>query len=274
MSQIDNVKQQYGNSKSEILVNQWKNILNLITDELNLKNLINQYINLLTVLDDFGFNFINSKKIGNFSVLEHNQQLVLIGHIDSKEDTPNQIDLPRLNDEEFLKLVCSINMNNRHDQRNPTSYEYFAIQVGFESARKHGFTEACIVPWGNPGFRNIQTQASITDPGMGHITGTLNSMNYINGTNVHIEYLERGQEENREKVEPYRIPNAMTIAQVKILTGEDTTVTSYVGRPMFEDSFDNSFIKTLNTLSAVVSSIFMEGLTECKVAMEHNYYLD
>lgn len=38
-SKIDNIQQQYGNNDSQILVNQWKDILNLLTDELNLKQL-------------------------------------------------------------------------------------------------------------------------------------------------------------------------------------------------------------------------------------------
>ena len=121
---------------------------------------------------------------------------------------------------------------------------------------------------GNSGFRKIQTQASITDPGLGHLTGTIRKMDYINGTNVHIEYLERGEENDREVVEPYRLPDLATIGKVKMSVGKDTSVSSYVGRPMFENTFDNSFIKSVHTTIAVCSSIFMNGLSECKVAIE------
>ncbi|MGL5898625.1 MAG: hypothetical protein ACRCZW_03020 [Lactobacillaceae bacterium] len=234
----------------------------------DLRSVISKYLNLLYKLDQFGFEFLDNNVTENFGTLFADGQLVLVGHIDNKTNSTNTINLPRLNDSKLLKLVATVNMQNRHLQRMPTLYEYFAIQVASELIRTHGLSESCIVPWGNSGFRNIQTQASITDPGLGHIVGTLSNMEYINGTNVHIEYLERGQEEDREKVEPYRIPEAATVGIVKLLSAEDTTVTSYVGRPMFEDTFENSFIKTINTMSAVVSEIFMQGLTECKVAME------
>lgn len=269
LNKISDIQRQYGTEKSNLLVKKWTKAFSEIMDELDLRVIINKYLMMLDYLDKSGFNFLDSDVSGSFTTLFNNRRLVLVGTVDTVEsDTNSSIDLARLDPNELLQLVCAANMTNRHKHRNPTPYEYLAIQVADEEIRVHGFTGACIVPWGNPGFRSIQTQASITDPGLGHITGTLSNMDYINGTNVHIEYLERGEEEDREKVEPYRIPDSSTIGEVKLLAGEDTTVTSYVGRPMFEDSFDNSFIKTLNTMSSVISSIFMEGLTECKVAME------
>lgn len=190
--------------------------------------------------------------------------------VDLKTSQQNNstLNYPELDNAKFINLASLLDMEIRHENRNPTLHEYLTRQIAYEMINIRGYNEAPIVPWGNSGFRKIQTQASITDPGLGHLTGTIRKMDYINGTNVHIEYLERGEENDREVVEPYRLPDLATIGKVKMSVGKDTSVSSYVGRPMFENTFDNSFIKSVHTTIAVCSSIFMNGLSECKVAIE------
>ncbi|QNQ82051.1 hypothetical protein FP435_05350 [Lactobacillus sp. PV037] len=213
--------------------------------------------------------FLSPNKLGYANFINKENGLLLVIDLKRLQQNNHSIsDYDKLDIPKFINVASLLDMKIRHENRNSTLQEYLTRQIAFEMINIRGYSEAPIVPWGNSGFRKIQTQASITDPGLGHLTGTIRKMEYINGTNVHIEYLERGKENNRELVEPYRLPDLATIGKVKMSVGRDTSVSSYVGRPMFEDRFDNSFIKSVHTTIAVCSAIFMNGLSECKVAIE------
>ncbi|MFT9391933.1 hypothetical protein [Leuconostoc pseudomesenteroides] len=264
----------YGSPNSNAIIGEWIDLLKEIALETDVYHVFKAYLKLLKLVNNY-LAFLGTNTTGFYSTMNFHGQLILVGHIDQCPeldsitlDHSQELKLPRLNNNQFLQLTSQCVNQERHNGVSLNLLEYIAVQIAFAMILQRGFTEASIVPWGNPGFRTIQTQASITDLGLGHITGTTSSMAYINGTNVHIEYLERGKVEDRELVEPYRLPNLATIGEVKLMTGNDTSVSSYVGRPMFEDSFDNSFIKTVHTMVGVVSAIFMNGLSECKIAIE------
>ena len=257
---LNELSNQYISTKLDLIIESVKIFLLKIDSYNSLYDLINSYKRVLLQINEFTGFIMN--KSSNYVKLDTNT-----GKIKFNLNT-NCTENIQLDGSGFLNLISCLFENQRHEQRLPFFDEYVSLQMAFYIISKQGFINSDIVPWGNSGFREIQTQASITDPGMGHIVGTTENLGNLNGTNVHIEFLERGKQNNREKVEPYRLPDLRKIAEVKLLTGRDTSVSSYVGRPMFEDSFDNSFIKTVHTTISVCSSIFMNGLSECKVAIE------
>jgi len=169
---------------------------------------------------------------------------------------------------EFLGAVARV----RHDRRAAdsllTAEEMLALQISY-AYLEQGFRAALpYMTWGKPGFRRHQTLMSVTDPGEGHLDGTTVSAANLDGVIVHVEHLERGTNENRHAVEAYRIPYLHTIAKVRINVGEEAPCSSYVGRPVFEGTPRDGMLKAVNTLAAACSAILMEGLTECKLAIE------
>ncbi|MDE7050341.1 MAG: hypothetical protein K2O75_05660, partial [Lactobacillus sp.] len=257
----------YQDANTTKIVNTISDFLSTIVDYVDIHELTNAYLKLLKQIN-IVVPFLSSNKSGYANLINKHERLLLLVDLKSNSANNTSLNYDRLDNAKFINLASLLDTLIRHENRNPTFQEYLARQIAFEMINIRGYNEAPIVPWGNSGFRKIQTQASITDPGLGHLTGTIRKMEFINGTNVHIEYLERGQENDREVVEPYRLPDLATIGKVKMSVGKDTSVSSYVGRPMFEDTFENSFIKSVHTTIAVCSSIFMNGLSECKVAIE------
>lgn len=249
------------------MVNNISSFLKEIDGITDVQKLTHDYLNLLKEIN-YVMPFLSSNKTGYANLINKYDRLLLLVDLKTSQQNNSTLNYPELDNAKFINLASLLDMEIRHENRNPTLHEYLTRQIAYEIINIRGYNEAPIVPWGNSGFRKIQTQASITDPGLGHLTGTIRKMDYINGTNVHIEYLERGEENEREVVEPYRLPDLATIGKVKMRVGKDTSVSSYVGRPMFENTFDNSFIKSVHTTIAVCSSIFMNGLSECKVAIE------
>ena len=257
----------YQDANTTKIVNTISDFLSTIVDYVDIHELTNAYLKLLKQIN-IVVPFLSSNKSGYANLINKHERLLLLVDLKSNSANNTSLNYDRLDNAKFINLASLLDTLIRHENRNPTFQEYLARQIAFEMINIRGYNEAPIVPWGNSGFRKIQTQASITDPGLGHLTGTIRKMEFINGTNVQIEYLERGQENDREVVEPYRLPDLATIGKVKMSVGKDTSVSSYVGRPMFEDTFENSFIKSVHTTIAVCSSIFMNGLSECKVAIE------
>ena len=267
IKQIDHLQNLYKDNNISDLVNNISSFLKEIDGITDVQKLTHDYLNLLKEIN-YVMPFLSSNKTGYANLINKYDRLLLLVDLKTSQQNNSTLNYPELDNAKFINLASLLDMEIRHENRNPTLHEYLTRQIAYEMINIRGYNEAPIVPWGNSGFRKIQTQASITDPGLGHLTGTIRKMDYINGTNVHIEYLERGEENDREVVEPYRLPDLATIGKVKMSVGKDTSVSSYVGRPMFENTFDNSFIKSVHTTIAVCSSIFMNGLSECKVAIE------
>lgn len=124
------------------------------------------------------------------------------------------------------------------------------------------------IPWGLPGFRKHQSVMSVTDPGPGHLLGTVTDLAYMDGVIVHIEHLERGVKIPRTVLEPYRIPVPRVVPRICMQANRFAPVSSYVGRPMFDGTFEDSFLKTVHTFAAACSAFFSAGVTECKVSIE------
>lgn len=151
----------------------------------------------------------------------------------------------------------------------PNPEEEIAFYAIAQTIDQSGHIPLPYQPWVTSGFRDYQTYMSITDPGEGHLDGTLLSAENLEGVIVHIEHLERGVQIPRGELEPYRIPSPKTISRIRLALGDDAPSSSYVGRPMFDGaSTDFSMLKTIRTFSAALTSLFADGLSECKLSIE------
>ena len=168
----------------------------------------------------------------------------------------------------FVLAVSQMLEHLRDDLSEPSLNQLFATHVAYHYLSQGTPVLKEAKAWGNPGFRDVQTYMSVTDPGLGHLHGTTTDNAFLHGVIVHIEHLERGVSISREVIEPYRIPAPHIIPQVRMHVGDRALTSSYVGRPMFEDTVENGMIKTVHTFGAAISALFMDGLTECKLAME------
>ena len=165
------------------------------------------------------------------------------------------------------KAVMRVHELLRSEKRLPTKEEFLAIQAAKFLVEKGSNIDYPYQDWGTSGFRKTQTWMSITDPGEGHIYGTATKSEYLSGIITHIEHLERCNED-RLKIESYRIPQIKDVATVRLFIASDAPISSYIGRPIFESGFKAGLLKTVNTVAAAVSQMFALGLTECKIAIE------
>ncbi len=171
-------------------------------------------------------------------------------------------------DEDFLAEISQLIANHRDVEDDPTTDELIAIQAAYWLLDRGVHIPGAYPIWGTSGFRDVQTYASITDPGEGHLAGTTRDVRYLRGVIVHVEHLERGGGFTREEMEPYRVPSARTVARVRLHVGRGAPTSSYLGRPLFEGTIANSQIKTGRTFAAAASALLADNLAEVKLAVE------
>jgi hypothetical protein len=169
---------------------------------------------------------------------------------------------------EYLSSVGAMQRRARALRRRPTLHQIVAEHVAYGLLARGARSTGPYRTWGTSGFRDHQTYMSVTDPGEGHLDGTLRDYRYVDGVIVHIEHLERGAHQDRDVVEPYRIPFPLMVGRIRLALGADAPSSSYVGRPVFEADVETGMLKTVHTMAAACSELFAEGLTECKIAIE------
>jgi len=125
--------------------------------------------------------------------------------------------------------------------------------------------------------REYPTYLALADPGKGHLQTTVYSKEMLQGTIVHVETIDRQGNDDREAVEPYRIPSIRDVARIRIHVGSTTPCSVFVGRPVFEGwkrgekdfvLFRQSLLKAAHTVGATCSSMFYLGVAECKIGMD------
>lgn len=163
------------------------------------------------------------------------------------------------------KIIKSIRDKNRYPTFDELACiflcEYLLNQgISFNKIKK---------PWLKSAIRKHQTILSITDPGFGHLYGTLLKAKYLDGIIIHIEHLNRGLNISREIIEPYRIPQPNLVDRIVYKAAGDAPVSTYVGRPLFEDNSQESFVKAIHTTAVACSNYFKAGVTECKICIEN-----
>jgi hypothetical protein len=173
-----------------------------------------------------------------------------------------------LNTAAYLSSIGAMQRRVRTEQRKPTVHQLVAEHVAYDLLAQGALVPGPYPTWGTSGFRDHQTYMSVTDPGDGHLDGTLRNASYLDGVIVHLEHLERGAHQDRKMVEPYRIPSPLVAGRIRLALGADAPSSSYVGRPVFETDVEMGTLKAVHTMAAACSELFAQGLAECKIAIE------
>lgn len=206
-----------------------------------------------------------SKGLVELSVFDDGVEIGFLLDADSRYLDEPKIIVDRT---EFLSAVSHVLAHRRARGEALTKAEHLMLRAAYCYLSEGDRPAIPYRGWGVSGFRDRQTYMSITDPGEGHLAGTTTENKYLDGVIVHVEHLERGTVQDRERVEPYRMPAIHMLAKVRLHAGIDASVSSYVGRPMFEYSVEESMLKTVHTFAASCSAVFMDGIAECKLAIE------
>ncbi|XP_070203421.1 uncharacterized protein [Littorina saxatilis] len=156
--------------------------------------------------------------------------------------------------ENVITAALKLQSNLREDNRQPTEDEYFFTHLAYHELSETHCDKSVLMKesrsLGTPGFRtHSNTYIAHTDPGEGHVLGTTRRTDWLKGSTVHVEYVERPRNWTRIDCESYRFPSSVEFSRVRLHVGADAPSTFYVGRPL-KDCGD--FKKDLLKVSASV----------------------
>ena len=230
---------------------------------LSVDSLLNSYESLCKLYKKIMF-----VKIENIDVLKHADSLGIVLDQDREESlvwftikSPESLRVEfsfqqdsnsnsNLNVYQFID--CAMETWNRilMAYLNPTPNEYFMIHLAYRILRRSpggtSLSQRCRY-MGVPGFHpDTQTYMSLTDPGPGHLSGTVTQLRWMNrGVIVHLEHLERTtenkeQEPTRDEIESYRIPSIKWFLMTRLHVADIAPQTLYIGRRLKDSgNFDN-----------------------------------
>ena len=155
-----------------------------------------------------------------------------------------------LNEYQFIDYAMEAWKRVLDRDTQPTSQEYLMIHLAYKILRRSpGGTSLSRRSrfMGVPGFHShTQTYMSLTDPGPGHLYGTITKKRWMEkGVIVHLEHLERTtiEQENeptRDEIESYRIPSIKWFLMTRLHNGDIAPQTLYIGRRLKDsNNFDN-----------------------------------
>ncbi len=169
----------------------------------------------------------------------------------------------------FMASVCALMEDLRADRREPTNDESVAMSLAYELLSRGATVPSAYQSIGVSGFRDIQTNLSLADPGEGHIKVTSADPSLLHGLFVHVEHIDRDEEFNTELVEPYRLPAAINAARVRLHIGSHAPVTAFIGRPVFESqNVRRDMYKTVHMTASACTAMFRNGIADCKISIE------
>ncbi|KAK7105952.1 hypothetical protein V1264_017264 [Littorina saxatilis] len=176
--------------------------------------------------------------------------------------------------ENVITAALKLQSNLREDNRQPTEDEYFFTHLAYHELSETHCDKSVLMKesrsLGTPGFRtHSNTYIAHTDPGEGHVLGTTRRTDWLKGSTVHVEYVERPRNWTRIDCESYRFPSSVEFSRVRLHVGADAPSTFYVGRPLKDcGDFKKDLLKVVHTTSTAASYVFSLGAAECKFSME------
>lgn len=189
-------------------------------------------------------------------------------------------------DHAFIAATANMAAEARRKARELTQDERAAVASAYRLLDRGVQLPSAYRGIGVYGLRRHQTSLSLANPGEGHVNVTCAHSDLLDGTVVHIEHIDRDGVSDRELVEPYRLPAALNAARVRLHAGAAAPCTAYVGRPIFENGvvrrdgeevlapvdFERDLLKTAHTVASACTGMFMNGVADCKIAIERMSY--
>lgn len=189
-------------------------------------------------------------------------------------------------DQNFLGATANVIATARRAGRPLTRDEQAGVAAAYRLLDRGAQYPSAYQGIGVYGFRQHQTSLSLANPGEGHVAVTCAHQDLLEGTVVHIEHIERDGVPDREKIEPYRLPAVINAARVRLHAGNAAPCTAYIGRPIFENgvapreglpiyapvAFDNDLLKSVHMVASACTTMFINGVADCKIAIERMSY--
>lgn len=180
-----------------------------------------------------------------------------------------------MDESQFIEQAIISWQNVLKDNREPTPNEFLALFLAYSLIEKNTVANCHLNKFfhsmSTPGFRQYtQTYMSLTDPGPGHIHGTVNKLRWMNrGVIMHVEHLERPRHEDRTQIESYRIPSVRKFVFIRLAVANVAPTTFYIGR-IVKDSgnFENDCLRISRLFGTTSSHVFSVGAAECKLSMD------
>ncbi|KAH3759992.1 ribose 5-phosphate isomerase, type A [Pelomyxa schiedti] len=188
----------------------------------------------------------------------------------------------------------------RSQSRAPTTTELYALHYAYTLIGSGVALPRCFRPLGLPGRRpRAQTYVALTDPGPDHLKITCQDQEILRGgVTVHTEWIDRSESQDRNLVEAYRVPSHVDVAKVRMHVADEAPCSVFIGRPPFEclgyrqgfselaeqystiskdhshsgDQnyfFEAELLKAVHETGAACTAMFMDGVAECKIAVEN-----
>ena len=180
--------------------------------------------------------------------------------------------------DDYLASISDLFAGARGAKRALTASEEAALDVADWRLRAGEPLRTSFACLGTSGFRSVQTWLSLADPGPDHVRITSWHDDLLRGLIVHVEYIDRDMVPDKERVEPYRLPAAWHAARARLRVGAATPVTAFIGRPVFENhtgptaideaAFTMDLLKTVHLHASACTAMFVNGITDCKIAIE------
>jgi len=234
----------------------------------NAQDLLGYYRQLLTL---HGFKHDEEIDADNFSFhADRNKVYVKAKTIgDDIDGVPANVIESDQYDHTFVASVANMIASVRREARLLSQDERSAILAAYRLLDRGVQVPSAFQGIGISGFRKYQTNLSVANPGEGHIQVTCAIAKLLVGTVIHIEHIDRDGERDREKLEPYRLPATINAARVRLHAGATAPCTAYIGRPVFESgNFKRDLLKTVHMTSSACTSMFMNGIADCKIGIE------
>jgi hypothetical protein len=181
-------------------------------------------------------------------------------------------------EEDYLAAISALFAVARGAKRAMTASEQAALDVADWRLRSGAPLHTGFACLGTSGFRAVQTWVSLADPGPDHVRITASDDDLLRGLVVHVEHIDRDMIADKEKVEPYRLPAAWHAARVRLRVGAATPCTAFIGRPIFENhaageaiseaAFEMDLLKTVHLHASACTAMFVNGIADCKIAVE------
>jgi hypothetical protein len=220
--------------------------------------------------------------------LEESVKFSASGSGDDSDGFPLEALLSDRDDQAFLAAVGNMLAASRRESRKLSQDEVAAVSAAYRLLDRGVQLPPAYQGIGVYGFRKHQTSLSLANPGEGHLTVTCAHLDLLDGTVVHIEHIDRDGVDDREVVEPYRLPASLSAARVRLHTGRVAPCTAYIGRPAFENgiqtrqesailratAFDRDLLKTVHSVASACTAMFMNGVADCKIAIERMSYVE
>ncbi|QTL47333.1 hypothetical protein [Priestia aryabhattai] len=191
--------------------------------------------------------------------------------------------LDNVQNKKFLASIMSICKNVRTNKRNFLASEVSGTWFAYSLIEKGVTLDFAYRGIGTSGFRkDHQTLIFSTDPGDDHIRITSMHERLMDGIAVHVEHIDRDKITDKEKMEAYRLPAAINAAKVRLHISDDAPVTAFIGRPVFENgsmdiqnggyitskNYDIDKLKSVHMTASACTTMFQNGIADCKVAIE------